>query len=122
VDSNLNSQARGSKQDGGQEVAGGFVVTRGDASEVLEFIEEALDEVALSVEGAVERALDLAVRTGRDVSSAAAASDQIDTGARVIAAIGDEITTGLELLDQDRCNGLLEAWPCDSTTRIGIPA
>ena len=107
MDSNLNSQARGSKQDGGQEVAGGFVVTRGDASEVLEFIEEALDEVALSVEGAVDRALDLAVRTGRDVSSAAAASDQIDKGARIIAAIGDEIATGLELLDQDWCDGLV---------------
>jgi hypothetical protein len=100
-------RARGGKQDGGKEVAGGFVVTRGDASEVLEFIEEALDEVALSVEGAVDRALDLAVRIGRDVSSAAAASDQIDKGARVIAAIGDEIATGLELLDQDRCDGLV---------------
>jgi hypothetical protein len=74
---------------------------------VLEFIEEALDEIALSVEGAVDRALDLAVRTGRDVSSAAAASDQIDKGARVIAAIGDEIATGLELLDQDWGDGLV---------------
>jgi hypothetical protein len=100
-------QARGGKQEGGKEVGGGFVVTRGDASEVLEFIEEALDEIALSVEGAVDRALDLAVRTGRDVSSAAAASDQIDKGARVIAAIGDEIATGLELLDQDWGDGLV---------------
>lgn len=59
----LDPQARGGKQDGGQEVAGGFVVTRGDASEVLEFIEEAFDEIALAVERAVDRALDLAVST-----------------------------------------------------------
>jgi hypothetical protein len=40
------------------------------------------------------------------VTLAAAASDQIDMGARVTAAIGDEITTGLELLDQDRSRKL----------------
>ena len=106
MDSNL-IQARGSKQDGGQEVAGGFVVTRGDASEVLVFIEEALDEIALSVKGAIDRALDLTVRAGRDVSSSTAPRDQIDKGARVIAAIGDEITTGLELIDQHWCDGLV---------------
>ena len=80
----LKPESTGERRQAGRrpEVAGGFVVTRGDASEVLEFIEEAFDEIALAVEGAVDRALDLAVRTGRDVSSAAAASDQIDTGAR----------------------------------------
>ena len=41
------------------------------------------------------------------MSSAAAASDQIDKGARIIAAIGNEIATGLELLDQDWCDGLV---------------
>jgi len=40
-------------------------------------------------------------------STSTAASDQIDKGARVIAAIGDEIATGLELLDQDWCDGLV---------------
>jgi hypothetical protein len=58
VDSNLNPQREAASKDSGQDFAGGFAVTRGDASEVLEFIEEALDEVALSVEGAVDRALD----------------------------------------------------------------
>jgi len=40
-------KARGGDQDGGEEVAGGLVVARGDAAEVLELIEETLDEIAL---------------------------------------------------------------------------
>ena len=46
-----------------------LVVARCDAPEVLELVEEALDQVALPVEFAIDGALDLAVALGWDVSS-----------------------------------------------------
>ena len=35
-------------RDGGEEVSGELVISGGDGSEVFEFVEEALDEVALA--------------------------------------------------------------------------
>ena len=36
--------------DAGEEISGEFVVARGDGAKVLEFVEEALDEIAFAVE------------------------------------------------------------------------
>lgn len=41
----------------GEEGSGGLLVARGDASEVLDLEEEALDEITLAIEGVV--AIDL---------------------------------------------------------------
>ena len=53
----------------------------------------------MSVDGAVDRALDLTVRIGavgigQECEIVAAESDQIDTGARVIATFGNESRLG----------------------------
>ena len=47
---------------------------RCDAAEVLELIEEALDEVAMAVEGGIDSALHLAIAGGRDVGASARAA------------------------------------------------
>src|SRR5580693_8284805 len=92
---------------GCEEVSGSFVVTCGDTAEVLELIEEALDEVALPVERVIDGALDLAVAAGRDMGAATATFDQINYGASVVAAIGNEVALRLEPFEQDRCDGFV---------------
>jgi hypothetical protein len=77
------------------EVSGGLVVAGGDAAEVLWLVEEALDQVALPIEGVVDRALDLAVAAGGDVNPAAAAFNQVDDGAGIVAAVGNRSRSGL---------------------------
>src|SRR5882672_5269840 len=46
--------SEGGELDGGEEVVVAFVVSRGDGSEMLEFVEEAFDGVALFVDSPVE--------------------------------------------------------------------
>lgn len=82
----------GRKQNGGEEVARGFVVTRGNAAEVLQLVEKALDQIALAVEGVIDRTLDLAVAAGRNVSPPTAAFDEVDDGASIVAAVGFVLT------------------------------
>jgi len=102
------SPKAGSRQHHGcEEVSGSFVVTCGDTAEVLELIEEALDEVALPVERVIDGALDLAVAAGRDMGAATATFDQINYGASVVAAIGNEVALRLEPFEQDRCDGFV---------------
>ena len=50
----------------GQKVPGGFLVARGDTSELFDVIEETLDQIALGVEREVALALDLAVGLWRN--------------------------------------------------------
>ena len=45
----------------GEEISGEFVVASGDGTKVLEFVEEAFDEIALAVKGEVTRPRRLAV-------------------------------------------------------------
>ena len=50
----------------GEKIARGFLVASRDAAELFDEIEEALDEVALGIEGEVAIAGDLAIRFWRD--------------------------------------------------------
>ena len=52
--------------EGGEEISRGFVVARGDGTELFEFAEEVLDEVARLVEVAIKIAAGEAVFSGRD--------------------------------------------------------
>ena len=52
--------------DAGEEICGEFVIAGGDGTKVLEFVEEALDEVALAIEHEITTARHLAVGLGRD--------------------------------------------------------
>ncbi|MCC7046459.1 MAG: hypothetical protein IT562_07095 [Alphaproteobacteria bacterium] len=86
---------------------GGLFVAGGDAAEVLELVEEALDEVSLSIEFVIDRTLDLAIAAGGDMRPPAAALDQIDDGAGVVAAIGDDVAAGRQRFEQGRGSGLV---------------
>ena len=48
----------------GEKISSKFVVARGDAPVVLDFVEEALDEIALTIEHEITIALHLAVGFG----------------------------------------------------------
>ena len=78
----------------GEEGLGEFVVTRGDGPEMLEFVEETLDEIALAIEGEVARARGFSVGFGGD-----------DGGDRSIVEGGDE-GVGVEGLVSDQSAGI----------------
>jgi hypothetical protein len=100
-------EARCGKSDGSEEVPGELVVSGGDTSEVLQLVEQALDEVAPSVEGVVDRALLPSVALGRDVRPGAVFGDQIEDGLGVIAAVGDGIGGRIEAVEQDGHGGFV---------------
>jgi hypothetical protein len=74
---------------------------------VLQLAEEALDEVALTVECRVDGSLDLAVAGCRDVGLAAGLAHQIEDGLGIIAAIGDEGPSGRQASEQFRADCLV---------------
>lgn len=76
--------------DGGEKVGCELVVASGDAAEVLQASEHALDCVASSVESSAERRLEAPVRLGRDVWGRAAVVDGFAHGIGVVAAVGDQ--------------------------------
>jgi len=56
---------------------------------VFELAEEALDEVALAVDGDVDRAANRALRCAWDARLGAGSADQFDDSVGVVAAVGD---------------------------------
>ncbi len=64
--SSIEPDDGGGEVDGGQEIAGGFVVTRGDGAELFKSGEEVFDQVARFVEFPVIGAGILAVAAGRN--------------------------------------------------------
>jgi len=64
--SSVEQDDSGGELNSGEKISGQLVVARGDGSKVLEFIEEALDEVAFAVEREIANSLDLSVGLGRD--------------------------------------------------------
>ena len=69
---------------------------------MLEFAEEAFDEVALAVDVPVDRAMDQALAGRWYVSFGAIGSDQIEQCIGVIAAVGDDMSA-FETGEQERC-------------------
>lgn len=57
---------------------------------MFEFVEEALDEVALAVERLAEAVLPLAVRFGRDVRHRVLGLDQLADAVRIIPLVGEQ--------------------------------
>src|SRR5579859_8256217 len=87
-------EPNGSQGNGREEVSCELVVARGDAPEVLELVEEALDEVALTVELGIDGAHDLHIALRWDVGGGAAGGEEFDDGACAVAAVGDRIARG----------------------------
>src|SRR6185312_887197 len=95
------------EEEGGEEISRELVVARGDAAEMLEFVEEALDEVALTVDREIDDASNADVGLARDMGCGAAGLDQIDDGAGEEAAIGDHVAGQAQPRDQRRKGGLV---------------
>ena len=74
----------------GKEISGELVIARGDGSEVLELIEEALDEVTFAVEREVARPLDLAVGFGWDDRSDTSLDESIEEWIGIVALVADQ--------------------------------
>jgi hypothetical protein len=66
-----------------------LVVSGGDAAELFELVEEALDDVAFFVEVNVVGTLDLAVSFWRDDDLGAGLGDPVDEMVGIIAFVGD---------------------------------
>lgn len=110
------------KRDCGEEVPGQLVVARCDGAEVLQLVEEALDEVALTVDRGVDRSLLLAVALGRDVGRGAVGGDLFEDGASVVAAVGDRVAGRSEPGQQRRHGGLVGglAWAEQDAQRQAV--
>ncbi len=89
--------------DHGEEVLGEFVVSGGDAAEVLDLAEEALDEVALAIEHLAETGFPFAIGFGRDVWHRALRLDQIADPVGVISFVGQDDGAGIEAIQQPVC-------------------
>jgi hypothetical protein len=80
----------GSQLHSGNKISGEFVVACGDSSKVLEFIEEALDEVAFAVEREIANPVGFAVRFWRDDRSDFALGQGGDKRIGVEGLVGDQ--------------------------------
>ena len=82
-----------------QKGRGKFVVLRGDASELLDAVEETLDQVAILVEVPIELARVEAIGARRDDRLAALGHDQGGEGIRIVGLVGGDVG-GRLILDQ----------------------
>ena len=73
------------------EVCEKLVVSRGDAPELLELVEEALDAVALFVDGSIVAMLMTALRHGRDDRDGAGVEDGIVQPIGIIGTVGEHM-------------------------------
>ena len=85
---------------GGEEISGELVVARGDASQMFEFVEESLDEVALAVAFGVDGSDDPNVALAGDVGGCSPHGEELDDKAGAIAAIGDRLAGRAQAVDQ----------------------
>lgn len=87
-----------------EKVFGKLVVACCDGAKVFEFVEEALDEVALAIEGEVARQRDRAAGMGRNDRSDLPVGEGSDEGIGVVGLV----------TDQSRWIGVLEQGLCTS--------
>jgi hypothetical protein len=92
--------AHGGKLDEGEEGCPELVVAGGDAPELLQLVEEALDLVAVAVERLAPAEALLAVRCVGNIRDGALRSDQRPNAVGVVALVGDDDGTPLETLEQ----------------------
>jgi hypothetical protein len=103
-----------------QESLGKLVVARGDASEMLDAVEESFDPIAALIDVTVEVARIEPVGTRRDDGLAALRRDQTDEGTRVVALVGDDEFGRLMLVSAPACS-TSAICPAESITRNGMP-
>ena len=80
----------GGELNSGEEVSCEFVVSCGDCPEMFEFVEEALDEVALGVEREVARAWDFAIGLGGNHGGDVSPGKGLDQDVGVVSLVPDQ--------------------------------
>lgn len=93
--------------DGGEEVCCGLEVAGCDPPEVLQAVEEALDEVSVAIELAIDGADDADIALAWYVSGCAGGFDRFGHGTAEVAAVGDDIAAETERFNQFRCGSLV---------------
>ena len=58
---------------------------------MLEFVEEALDEVSLSVDAAIDRAMNQALACRWDMRLGPGGADKLEQGVGIVASVGDDM-------------------------------
>jgi hypothetical protein len=92
----------------GKEVLREFVIAGGDAPEVLELAEEALDQIAFAVEHLAEARFPFAIGFGRDVGNRALRLDQVSYAIGVISFVGEDDGSRIETVKQaERCRSVV---------------
>ena len=77
---------------------------------MLQLVEEALDEIALSIDLPIDRAVHQAIPGGWDLGLGAAGTDQSEQSVGVIAAIGNNVSA-LEAVKQVWCGSQVVCLP-----------
>jgi len=99
--SSVEQDCSGDELDCGEEVSGGFVVARGDSSELFEFVEEPFDEVAFLVEGEIARSLVFAIAFRWNHRGDCLALQQLNKAVGVERLVGDQ-RVGIDVFDETR--------------------
>jgi hypothetical protein len=76
--------------DAGQKISGELIVTCCDGAKVLEFVEEAFDEVALAVEGEIAWQWNCAAGVGRNNRGDSSAGEGFDEGIGVEGLVANQ--------------------------------
>jgi hypothetical protein len=95
------------EDDSGEEVSGELVVACGDPTQMLEFVEEAFDEVALTIALQVNGADDPNVALAGDMGGCSHCGEKIDDRAGAVAAVGNGFAGGPQAVDEARQGGLV---------------
>lgn len=75
----------------------------GDAPELLEFVEEPLDKIALAIKGIIARALDFTIGLWRNDNLCACRQNPLDNGIAVISFVGQH---GIDIDSFEQFGGL----------------
>lgn len=103
-----------------QEGLGEFVVARGDASELLDAVEETVDQIAVLVDMPIERTRIDSVGARRNDGLAALCRDDFDEGIRVVALVGHD-KVGRLIFDQSGSVRDIGDLACRENDASGLP-
>ena len=85
--------------DTGEKISGEFVIACRDGAKVLEFVEEALDEIALAIKGKIAGQWLRAAGMGRNHRGDLPLGERLDKAVGVICLVGNE-GPGMRVLEQ----------------------
>jgi hypothetical protein len=88
--------------DASEKISGELVVTCCDSAKVLEFVEEALDEVALAIEDEITRQWKRAAGMGRNDRGDLPVGKCFDEGVGIVGLVADQ-SHRIEILKQRFC-------------------